>query len=562
MVSGGSRAADGGRVVARLGWLWRQARAERPGVAAFALLVAAGAGCALAVPWVQKDLLDAVVASGVGPRIWWLLGLWGACALGDQACGAGRRLLATRLDVRLGLRSRSEAFRSLLGRPHAAAVARGSSQILSDLDYAARAADAVPLLLEWTVGLGARLAGAVGALLLLSRSVVLASAPFLVAYAVVPRLLAAWIRDAERAEQDVRTGVRGTVLDHAEGLRDIRLLGAEGWAVARVEEAWRWLGGAAWRTSVAHQGRDTVNWCLRTGAYLAAWAAGLHAVQAHRMGAGGLLAVTLYLGALFDPLDRVLSLQYHWIGWMLDVDRTLALQRRQAPQPEAGCAPADASIRVQGLVVAHPGQERPAVCVPEALDIPAGAAVALAGPNGAGKSTLLQCILGLLPADRGRVLLGGAEIGDIDERTLRAHVCGLLPDPAIFGGSVADNLRLARPDAPDDQLRQVLRTVGLEPWLEGLPQGLATPLARGDAALSAGQRQRLGLARLLLRDASVWVLDEPTSAIDPASRGPLWSALRRDAAGRPRTLVVATHAPEILAAADRVVPVQGGVVGE
>ncbi|HVB09668.1 MAG TPA: ABC transporter ATP-binding protein, partial [Bacillota bacterium] len=401
----------------------RYAAKAWPALAAFAGLVVVGTLSGLVVPWVQQDLLNGVLHGGVTGRVWALLGAWAALAVLGQAAGAGGRLLRTRVDLRLGVLGRADAYRHVLALPHVEVAGRGTSQVLSDLDYAADATGVPTMVIEWVVGLGTRVIGASGALLLLSGPVLLASAPFVLGYVVLPRVLARWIRSAERAEQETRTEVRAVVLDQVEGMRDVRLFGAGSWALGRLHAAWLQSVRAAWRTAVAHGGSDTLNWALRTGAYLAAWAVGLHDVQAGRLGAGGLLAITLYLGALFDPLDRVLSLQYHWIGWMLDVDRTIALQRRSAGEAfgaPRGVGPqaADGSIQVDGLEVRYPGQERSALRL-RAFRVDSGETVALVGPNGSGKSTLLACLLDLVRPVRGRIRHGGAPLGEIREDALR-----------------------------------------------------------------------------------------------------------------------------------------------
>lgn len=194
------------------------------------------------------------------------------------------------------------------------------------------------------------------------------------------------------------------------------------------------------------------------------------------------------------------------------------------------------------------------------LSIRPGERVAIVGPSGAGKSTLLQLLARLADPDEGRVTLGGVDLRDAAIHDVRRAVRLAGQDAHLLAGTLAANLRIGGPSATDDELEAVLAAVGLGPWLAGLPDRLRTLLGEEGAAVSGGQRQRLGVARALLSPAGVVLLDEPTAMLD----GETASALLDDvlAAVGDRTLVVVTHDGDRLDRFDRTLELRDGRIRE
>lgn len=235
----------------------------------------------------------------------------------------------------------------------------------------------------------------------------------------------------------------------------------------------------------------------------------------------------------------------------------------ETPAPPSGTRTdvpdlARATIRLEGVTVAYEGREAPALDR-FSLTIHPGETVALTGPSGAGKSTILAVLLGFVRPDAGRVLVDWQDLAEFDLDAWRSHIAWVPQRPYLFTGTVADNIRLGRPDATDEEVRLAARAACAEEFIDALPQGFDTPLGECGAGLSAGQRQRIALARAFLRDAPLLLLDEPTSNLDLESETAVVEAVRRLAAGR--TVVLVAHRPALTALADRVVRVEpAGVV--
>ncbi|MDT5036419.1 MAG: ATP-binding cassette, subfamily bacterial CydCD [Micromonosporaceae bacterium] len=205
-------------------------------------------------------------------------------------------------------------------------------------------------------------------------------------------------------------------------------------------------------------------------------------------------------------------------------------------------------LHVDGVTVRFPGRAGPALH-DVSLTVAPGEVVALAGPSGCGKSTLLNVLLGFVAADSGRVSIGGVDLSTLDPEAWRRHVAWVSQRPYLFAGTVADNVRLGRPDAPDELVREAARLARAEDLLD-------TTVGDDGAGLSAGQRQRVAIARALLCDAPLILLDEPTANLDGANEAAVLDAITRFARGR--TVILVAHRPALLAIADRVIRLDAG----
>ncbi|WP_225993184.1 thiol reductant ABC exporter subunit CydD [Actinomadura rudentiformis] len=222
------------------------------------------------------------------------------------------------------------------------------------------------------------------------------------------------------------------------------------------------------------------------------------------------------------------------------------LPRGRAAAPE---------IVLEDVTVRYPGSDRAAL-EGVSLRIAPGERVAVAGPSGAGKSTLLLVLLGLVTPESGRVLVDGVELAELDLAEWRRRVGWVPQSPHLFAASVAGNIRLGAPDAPDERVVEAARAAAADGFIEALPHGYETVLGEGGAGLSAGQRQRLAVARAYLTGAPLMVLDEPSARLDLASERALVEGASRLLAGR--TALIVAHRPALLGLAGRVVRMRNG----
>ncbi|MFG3077641.1 thiol reductant ABC exporter subunit CydD [Streptomyces sp. NPDC048225] len=262
------------------------------------------------------------------------------------------------------------------------------------------------------------------------------------------------------------------------------------------------------------------------------------------------LVVLVLAPEAYLPLRQV-GAQYHAAAeGLAAAEDIFSVLERPVPASGTGPVPVDGSLTFEDVTVRYPGRGTDAVTGVN-LTVQPGETVALVGPSGAGKSTLLHALLGFVSPTRGHLRIGGADLATLDVAEWHARVSWVPQHPHLYAGTIAENVRLARPDADDAAVRRALRDAGALEFVDALPEGTGAFLGEGGTGLSAGQRQRLALARAFLADRPVLLLDEPTAALDGATEAEVVDAVRRLSAGR--TVLLVVHRPALLEVADRVV---------
>ncbi|MEU9162921.1 thiol reductant ABC exporter subunit CydD [Streptomyces sp. NPDC048424] len=274
------------------------------------------------------------------------------------------------------------------------------------------------------------------------------------------------------------------------------------------------------------------------------------------------LVILILAPEAYLPLRQV-GAQYHAAAeGLAAAEEIFEILETPATGP-AGTAelPAGAPLRIEidGVAVRYEGrgEDSPG---PVSLTVAPGECVALTGPSGAGKSTLLQVLLGFVTPTAGRVRIAGVDLAELSPAHWREQVAWVPQRPHLFAGTIAENVRLARAGAGDSEVAEALKNAGAWEFVTALPRGAQTLLGEGGVGLSAGQRQRLALARAFLADRPVLLLDEPTAALDGETEAGIVDAVRRLSAGR--TVLLVVHRPALLAVADRVVPMAAGGLAE
>ena len=371
-------------------------------------------------------------------------------------------------------------------------------------------------------------------------------------------LVGATTKDRTAARMRSLQKLAGHFLDVVAGLPTLKVFGrakAQARSIAAVTDRYRSATMATLRLTFLSS--LILELLATVSVALVAVAVGLRLLGGHMSFEDALFVLVLAPEA-YLPL-RALGANYHASAdGMKAAEEIFELLEEPEAGPTGGATrPAGTAIRIAGLDVTYPGRRLPALH-DAALAVEPGETVALTGPSGCGKSTLLSVILGLRLPDAGTVTLGGVDLTDLDLADWRRHIGWVPQRPHLFARSVADNVRLGRADASDAEGAAALDAAGLTEVVRRLPLGADTPLGEGGAGLSAGERQRVSLARAFVRDAPILLLDEPTASLDNETEADVLSAIRTLVSGR--TALIVAHRPALAALADRVVELPAALV--
>jgi thiol reductant ABC exporter CydD subunit len=365
-------------------------------------------------------------------------------------------------------------------------------------------------------------------------------------------LVGATTRDRTAKRMRALSKLAGHFLDVVAGLPTLKVFGrakAQARSIAEVTNRYRSATMATLRLTFLSS--LVLELLATVSVALVAVAVGLRLLGGS-MGFHDALFVLVLAPEAYLPL-RALGTHFHASADGLKAAEDIfdLLEAPDGHRPRDGRMRAEGTgIVVRGLEVTYLGRRLPAVHDFD-LVVEPGETVALAGPSGCGKSTVLSVLLGLRRPDAGAVRLGGVDLSDLDLDDWRRHVAWVPQRPHLFARTVAENIRLGRPDASDAHVAAALDAAGLTEVVRRLPHGADTRLGEGGAGLSAGERQRLALARAFVRNAPLLVLDEPTASLDSGTEADVLAAVRELSFGR--TALIVAHRPALAALADRVV---------
>jgi len=402
---------------------------------------------------------------------------------------------------------------------------------------------------------------------LLSLAIMAVLSPPLFAVALVVPLATFWSArtlrttvfpsswDAQQQEAAVTTVVEETI----SGARVVAAFGRGEGQVDRLADAARRLYAARLR-NIRLRARMTAQLqALPSFGQLGVLALGGWLALHGSLSIGTFVAFATYMTQLAAParmLAGILTVSQQARAGAERIAELLDVEPNLVDRPGAAdLAPGPGQVDLEEVTVAYGDGRLPAV---EALtlSVPAGGAIAVVGPSGSGKSTLCVLLARLYDPTRGVVRIDGTDLRAVTLRSVRRTVGLVFEESFLFRASVADNVRFGRPDASDDAVRAACRLAQADEFVDRLPDGYATVVGEGGITLSGGQRQRLALARTLLTEPRVLVLDDATSALDAATEARVIAGLRQL---QPRpTIVVTSQRPSVLGLVDAVVVLDGG----
>ncbi|MCK1793123.1 ABC transporter ATP-binding protein [Pseudomonas violetae] len=535
---------------AALRWLYSFVRPHRLAIGGLLGLSVCASLLVLVQPWLTKLLIDDGLLARDFSMLVLISGLMIVAGLLGTALSGINRYLHTRLSGRILFSLRDDLYRHLQTLSPSFYGQRRIGDLMSRLD-----GDVAEIQRFAVDSLFSAVSSVFGLVCSVAMLLTLSWKLSLLALVLIP-LDVLWLRWMRRkVERDVRqlrersADMSSFMVETLPVMKFIQSAGQQQRESRRLETLGQGYMSQLLRLQVTEFFTQAVPGTLTSLSRACAFLIGGYWVVQGTWQLGALIAFSTYLGMAVGPVQSLLGLYVAIQRMTVSLGRVMELRGEEptvlspgAPQPMPACG----DLRFDNVHFTHPG--RPTTLRGIEARIPYGLKVALSGGSGVGKSTLIDLLQRHHDPESGRVLLGEVDLRELDLFQLRRRIAVVSQDIVLFRGSLADNLAYAVPDASREAIVEVARLAQLDSLIASLPEGLDSPLGERGQQLSGGQKQRIAIARALLQDPLILVLDEATSAVDEATEREVIEAIDQLFAGRTRILI--SHRPSTLADAD------------
>ncbi|MBV4523221.1 ABC transporter ATP-binding protein/permease [Pseudomonas sp. SWRI74] len=535
---------------AALRWLYSFVRPHRLAIAGLLGLSVCASALVLVQPWLTKLLIDDGLLARNFPMLVLIAGLMIVAGLLGTALSGINRYLHTRLSGRMLFALRDDLYRHLQTLSPSFYGQRRIGDLMSRLD-----GDVAEIQRFAVDSLFSAVSSVIGLVVAVAMLLTLSWKLSLLALVLIP-LDVLWLRWMRRkVERDVRqlrersADMSSFMVETLPVMKFIQSAGQQQREARRLESLGQGYMSQLLRLQITEFFTQAVPGTLTSLSRACAFLIGGYWVVQGTWQLGALIAFSTYLGMAVGPVQSLLGLYVAVQRMTVSLGRVMELRGEeptvltpQTPKP----MPTSGELRFEDVHFTHPG--RPSTLRGIEARIPYGLKVALSGGSGVGKSTLIDLLQRHHDPQSGRVLLGEVDVRELDLFQLRRRIAVVSQDIVLFRGSLADNLAYAVPDATREAIAEVARLAQLDSLIASLPEGLDSPLGERGQQLSGGQKQRIAIARALLQDPLILVLDEATSAVDETTEREVIEAIDCLFAGRTRILI--SHRPSTLADAD------------